>query len=747
MLQEQYGEPILEQILEKDSRSCLIMMDGLDEWSKPSNQEMTKQFQTEGIPDRNYIKGYTVVTTSRPWKIEHLNLTDSEQNHVIKLRGINNDALADMSMKYINELNKVSEKNKSYESVMNVVMYSQLSEMKNIPVILQQLICLSFDDRLPSTSTCAIFRSMLNLMIEWAIKRNPFDNDFRPNVEMSASSDTTDLHADNENKDLIEQYSSVVTFAAKLAFETLFSNNKESTVSFDRSVLTELEIPDNVERCCIKIGILTEELSVSILPSRQNISSFAFMHKSMQEYLAAMFIASERKTFINRQVIQKHFIGGKFQACRQYVRELFKCLKTTEDILSIANVIVMLCGLDTALTVHISDLIDDIVRKDSRIIKYVETVQKPSDCKIISDLQKLTFKYIKEHLANGSNLAPLVLDNITFDKGTRKVALLKYLNPMKIASVAICPSQDTDEGNCTVLFDYLNQCRQIKKVYISDQWGKMDSEQEAFESLLTNNIDMLHCISVKLSRFVDTNPLGGAVVDLLPRMRNLRSIKLSGIMLSQKQCRSLSAFFTENIHLQQVALKWIECKDLRPTIDFSAHEKLHYLKTMGETFEIKAINLKNLETFTINRTLENTLMNALSLLQDAPNLKYLSLGGLFIKNCANVTSKILSFLPSLPTLITLKLEYFTFQNNFLSQPGELKNLNIIKLFGVRMSQSTWCSFVESLPLTPNKVQVQTRSLEITSTKDNWSFKECIRELKSKFVVTFDSGVFFHFRVE
>ena len=748
MLQEQYGEPVLEQILDKDSASCLILMDGLDEWSKPTKREITPQFQTDCIPDRNHFKRYTVVTTSRPWKTESLNLTDSEQNHIIRLRGIDNDAIADMSKKYIDELNKLSEKTKSHESIMNVVTYSQLSEMKNVPVILQQLICLAFDDRLPSTSTCAIFRSMLDLMIEWAVKRNLAGMDFEEIAKMSSSTESTIQKLDDKNNNFIVKYSAVVTFASKLAFRTLFSNNKETSISFDQRVMTELEIPDTIERCCIKIGILTEEQSVSILPSRQNVSSFSFMHKSLQEFLAAMYIASQRKISMNRQAYQSSLIGGRFQACRQYVRELFKCLKTTEDVLNFSNVIVMLCGLDTVLTVHLSELIDDILKNDTRISKYVDTVQKPSDCNVISDIQKLTFKYIKEHITNGSNLVPLNLENITFDKGTWKIALLKYIDPMKIVSLGICLSEDTVAAKVRTIFEYLTHCQQIKKIYISDQWGKTDTELSNFEGLLVNNIDTLQCISVKLSRYVDKNPLGGTIVDLLPRMSKLRSIKLSGISLSQNQCSTLSTFFTENTHLQQVALKWIECKDLRAKLDLSRHDKLQYLKTMGETFDIKALNLQNLETFTMNRTFENTLMDALCLLQNAPNLKYLSLGGLFIKsNHANLTDKLLQLILSLPALTTLKVEYFTFQDNFLLQPGALTNMKTIKLFGVRMKQNTWCRFVESIALLPNRIQVQTRSLEVITTDNKWSFKKHMKELREKFEITFDWGAYFHFSLK
>ncbi|XP_060558715.1 uncharacterized protein LOC132718998 [Ruditapes philippinarum] len=74
----------LSKLLENDSEKIIILLDGLDEWSFDS--ETRNEFQA-GLPERDFTKKYTIVTTSRPWKIHSLRVSNREIHQLLKLKG------------------------------------------------------------------------------------------------------------------------------------------------------------------------------------------------------------------------------------------------------------------------------------------------------------------------------------------------------------------------------------------------------------------------------------------------------------------------------------------------------------------------------------------------------------------------------------------------------------------------------------------------------------------------------------
>ncbi|XP_053405051.1 uncharacterized protein LOC123522859 [Mercenaria mercenaria] len=82
MLEEKYEHPALMKLLKYESRTCLVVLDGLDEWNPPASK---------CTPERGALKEYTVLTTSRPWKIATLGITDYEIRQKIILKRFDDD--------------------------------------------------------------------------------------------------------------------------------------------------------------------------------------------------------------------------------------------------------------------------------------------------------------------------------------------------------------------------------------------------------------------------------------------------------------------------------------------------------------------------------------------------------------------------------------------------------------------------------------------------------------------------------
>ncbi|XP_053390461.1 uncharacterized protein LOC128553347 [Mercenaria mercenaria] len=293
MLEGQFGHPVLQKILDTESDKCLIVLDGLDEWISKSLSHL--QIETKGLPVGDKAKDYTVVTTSKPWTIELLGMKKNEIQKVM-LRGIDKNATKTLVKKTIKLLNATFEQKRSSETFIKYLKTSPFSDIQHLPVLLQQLICLWYENNdLTSSSRCTLYRSMLELSFKWSDrkKRRNYVSDLGSKTKTFPSLQIP--HALNPAR-MYTDYQNTINSASKLAFEVLFKQQKVNTISFDIQTCKRLQIPVDVLKVCVNIGILYEDKIVCFTAVGQNESSFCFVHKSIQEFLAAIHIADIFKT-------------------------------------------------------------------------------------------------------------------------------------------------------------------------------------------------------------------------------------------------------------------------------------------------------------------------------------------------------------------------------------------------------------------------------------------------------------------
>ncbi|XP_060556703.1 uncharacterized protein LOC132717288 isoform X1 [Ruditapes philippinarum] len=147
----------LGKLLENDSEKMIILLDGLDEWSFDS--EIRNEFQA-GLPGRDFTKKYTIVTTSRPWKIHSLRVSNREIHQLLKLEGFDERHEKEMIKKTITALDESLDPSECEQELKEPSVVS----LKQVPIMLQQLICLWCDGKLNKTSRCAIYTGMLELL-------------------------------------------------------------------------------------------------------------------------------------------------------------------------------------------------------------------------------------------------------------------------------------------------------------------------------------------------------------------------------------------------------------------------------------------------------------------------------------------------------------------------------------------------------------------------------------------------------
>ncbi|XP_053373924.1 uncharacterized protein LOC123532743 [Mercenaria mercenaria] len=284
MLDGQFGHPILQKILDTESDKCLILLDGLDEWIPKSLCH--SQIQTKGLPARDINKDYTIVTTSRPWKIGILGRKRNEIHQIVMLRGINKNALKILTEKTITLLNAMLKQDRNPLNFIKYLKTSPLSDIQHIPILLQQLICLWCENsKLTSSTKSTLYSGMLELPFKW------LDQGKREGHKSDVGSEAVQIPHASEKVGIYQDYKQTLNSASKLAFEILFKHEKEHTLSFDFQTCKRLQVPADVLKVCVNIGILSEDKNIGFSTDVLNESSFSFVHKSIQEFLAALHIA------------------------------------------------------------------------------------------------------------------------------------------------------------------------------------------------------------------------------------------------------------------------------------------------------------------------------------------------------------------------------------------------------------------------------------------------------------------------
>ncbi|XP_053381340.1 uncharacterized protein LOC123561547 [Mercenaria mercenaria] len=698
MLKKSYGDPALGGILQNDSGKCLIVLDGLDEWipeKKPSSQ-----FLTPGLPGRELDADYTIITTSRQWKFDALPISDNEVDKKIKLNGIDRYQIRALTEKTVETLNDICKVRKRADNCITDLQSRHLSEICHTPLILQQLICLWYNGKLQDNSKCAIYGSMLDLFLEWKAL-GTLDNQ-KPLFE---------VERDRKRTKAIQHLS-------HLAHETLFDKNKENTLEFSILTLARLSIPDDVIRDCLNSGILKQELNVSLCESKR--SSISFFHKSVQEYLAAVYIASQFREMLNSQE-DEH---GLKHVCKKCVEKYFGSCKTAVDILEQSNVFVMLCGLEPRLLTDISKYIYSTVFVDKMVIEERNTFPKKffSDHhKLIKDIQTCIFMCIEEVMSIAKNVhSPVYIADIYV---SHSMDLLRYCHNIilqnvqsiaieKIPYSMIGRYNKNDKKTIPLALQNLAKCEQLKVMKFETDYHSEDLINNEISIILEANVHTLETVSLL---FIEKRILT-RIVSILPKMRQLTSLHVKKNIYAERLPHdgilSLGKFLDQNTNLQHITLD-IDCEKYdKHMIDLSKHKQLQYVDFETSTFCTVNCNTDNLETCMLRIARGAMMKQVCNCLYKAYKLKHLDLYHTsYIEideaECKTVTDNLIRLLPSLIGLSTLTLGHFTFTDNIIARPRDMRNLKEIILYGVEMSLTTWCKFIDSLPVLPQVVKVTT----------------------------------------
>ncbi|XP_060589551.1 uncharacterized protein LOC132744788 [Ruditapes philippinarum] len=268
----------LEEILRKDK--CLIILDGLDEWTHPENGCSRRN---EKIPHRYVREKCVILTTTRPWKLGVSNLKTSQVNKKIELVQLNEDSTLQLEKNALSKMTGVPDGYKltsKTRDLNKVIRDCGLQHMQKIPLLLMFITCL-WCNRIPIVnSKCDVYTKIIEFLLSRTAKKHP-------EIQPSSDASACDIPEYFRNHNFIKKFYSLIKSLSELAYQTLFNETRENTLVFDRSVAETYLKADDM-KISLFSGILSEGRTKTLI---KEISKVSFSHKTVQEFFAAIFIS------------------------------------------------------------------------------------------------------------------------------------------------------------------------------------------------------------------------------------------------------------------------------------------------------------------------------------------------------------------------------------------------------------------------------------------------------------------------
>ncbi|XP_052787552.1 uncharacterized protein LOC128222541 isoform X2 [Mya arenaria] len=300
---EQESEIILlKDILE--TNTCLLLLDGLDEWQHP--EKCTLSEKTPHV-DTSWKK-CTLLTTTRPYKLAELKIDCSKIGNHVMLKGVTYpDKLVE---KIVSRLNTIHGTPKLKDQCITDIKQKRMWHFSKCPIVLAHIVWLWYKGKLSEDMKRSdLYKTLL--------KERWFESC-------------------EKNKSCTEsKYSDMINALSQIAFEQLFAKDEDSSIVFEIDQ-EENTIFKNQKGASLDSGII----SCTNIPGEYS-PKYHFLHKSFQEYLAALYLSKDISTSI------------------LHIKKTYQIYRS-ESGTSLSEVLIFLCGLNSKAAEELSRIMNEL---------------------------------------------------------------------------------------------------------------------------------------------------------------------------------------------------------------------------------------------------------------------------------------------------------------------------------------------------------------------------------------------------
>ena len=319
-------------VLKNHPEDCFILIDGADEWIGSPTSETGKRGDIAGLPGMTGVKDSVILITSRPWRFSALSKKTQGLFMCFKINGI--EDVEELSYRILEKLDDPDPRQSSSE-FLDQVREKYMYELTKSPLLCLIVLGSWVDNNSIHKSMCINYINMLQSFIRrskgqggWPSSENKLqhfslnlhDLEVKWELQLNELPDLLSKHK------TLQRYAGIILSLGNLAFDLLTRENNQSIV-FSKAVCKSYigadEANDESINVCLALGILSK--TETSMHGLKKMESFAFCHKTFQEFFAALWLASKYENEKSK---------------------LYECIKNVDDLFNYGMMIVFFCGID-----------------------------------------------------------------------------------------------------------------------------------------------------------------------------------------------------------------------------------------------------------------------------------------------------------------------------------------------------------------------------------------------------------------
>ena len=707
----------IKKMLGEGSIPCLVILDGLEEWRAPD----TCRFR--GFPDSDGLVNCTLLCTMRPWRMVNLQLRlDASFDKVVQILGLKNDSIETVISNVLVNFYGFDISSDLYkEKFSRLCKKAELPELESlmrIPLMLTAscLVWNEEDDASEEIEEIESYQATPYFMTFFYLKLKEITITRAENKQCTVKYFCVEQRQKPERSlnvpSILLGFTPIIDFieilkpVGRLALQDLLSD--EPHLVFPRNKL-EREIGQTKVELAMKAGILSQTKAPGL--SYQQRVKLSFYHKSIQEFIAALYITC----------------GGT------EALTLFRThCNTIAKVIELSNMIIFVFGLDPVVGCQLSKLVKDVANRDADIIKYRES--GGAECaREVREVYKMQFKWFNQMMQNLSytdntdNELTLHVTDVYIDYSADVNLFSNERGDVSVASQLVSMEDNSivsvSVGHVRLpvhsIIQHLPRCTHLTILYIMDI---KDTQSRKLLAEVLPQLVRLQCFVYGYCRSKQCCPIDTAVVRAVQQHPALRRIKLDKITPTDTvtlppQLKELKLWHVRSAHfilsslpgcIHLTSLEIFCCltmKDCKALVNGMPHlPKLQIIyyngdnSPCGSTGHVTLVSALHHLTQLTHIKLESIDLGDDGTLLVTPHMALLQDVELYeIKMSARRWAEFFSRLQHATQLTHIKLRCINLRDNgpLLVTP-HMARLHKVELRGVKMSPRRWAEFLSSL---------------------------------------------------
>ncbi|XP_060584957.1 uncharacterized protein LOC132740913 [Ruditapes philippinarum] len=694
------------------NEKCLVILDGLDEWTHPVNDCSR---HPKAIPHRFARDKCIILTTTRPWKLADSNIKTSQIDRIVELVQLNIESALQFKLNAMHILKGSLEEDELKNQVCSFeeeISEHDLEDVESTPLLLLYLICLWVEDIPIGNSVVDLYASIIQLLLYRTEKIHG---------ELHLSSKTYQSYIPKcfRKHNHCCKYYTLLMILGKLAFHTLISDNRESKLVFDKHVAKNYLKQEDLN-FCLRSGIITESKVKTLVRESSKIS---FSHKTVQEFFLAMYVS-----FQNTSDVQK----------------ILKECTCIQNILDMSKVFIFISKMNPKLMSKISSVLMHVVDYDEKTGKYrTMTDYDYRYADELKDIQDMFMAAAKECQKNKD--LKICLQDVFINEKCHDENYFCHLQHLILQNKENIKSINIEnEGICStrklIKLFALSDLPKIEKIYYN---GEI-KEREMIRLLLKP----LKCLTVMSCKWENNDfvekrcPLSSDLNGHLIELQHLQCLHLSCFIMCHSEMAAMFDFLTDKISMMDIKLLSLYCSDhdtscMGFNFDISGHSHLRCLGLHDIPVSQLNINVSLLEECTVGELFKpDVLKSYLRRLPAACKLQTLECGDL---ESSDDIETMLQTLPLLHHVKDLRLHGINLGERSIELSCQMSNIENVILWYMTMSCTALHDLITVVSDLPHSVTVEMRGCDITPETEFEKLKASAKD-SDKIMVTIDDTI-------